>query len=471
MQKRHQTAILWIRQCLRLADNPALVKALELAETIIPVYIHAPREEGCWEIGAASKWWLHNSLQHLQDAYQKKSAHLILRQGNTHEILGQLIQETGATLVVYDKRLEPHAIQQACHIETTLKNQGVTPLGVFCNFLFSPDDIKNKQGQPFKVFTPFYKTTLLFKPKAFQTGKHPLKIPFPHRNTFYSLPLIALDLLPQYNWANRFSETGLPGEAGAWSSLMHFVQTSLGDYPEGRDRPDSECVSKLSPALHYGEISPRQIANALYDMPESEVYYRQLIWREFAHYILYHFPYTQSQPFQKPFETFAWQDNTIFLNRWQRGETGYPIVDAGMRELWTTGWMHNRVRMIVASFLTKDLLIHWQNGAQWFWDTLVDADLANNTMGWQWVAGCGVDAAPYFRIFNPVLQAEKFDPMGEYVRKWIPELGHLPNNIIHKPWNATLGMNYPPPIVDHAQAKLAAMNAYQSMRAVNKSNN
>lgn len=466
MTFKHDIAILWIRQCLRLDDNPALQLALSQAKTIVPVYIYAPHEEGPLGVGSASQWWLHHSLAALQKRYAEKNACLILRQGSSASIIEQLIQETGATAVYFDSRLEPPARQQEQNITQRLQQQGIDTQGVLCNFLLHPEAVWNQQRLPFKVFTPFYKHSKTLLLEIFKLIPEPHAIPFnPDNKPTLSLDLDDLQLLSAINWASRFNETGTPGEREAQNRLSQFTAHAVSQYETFRDRPDYDGVSKLSPALHFGEISPRQIANSIQGLPHAEVYYRQLFWREFAHYILYHFPFTQSDPFQKQFETFPWEDNAEFLRRWQQGETGYPIVDAGMRELWAIGWMHNRVRMIVASFLTKDLLIHWQAGAEWFWETLVDADLANNTMGWQWTAGCGVDAAPYFRVFNPTLQAERFDPEGAYVRKWIPELKLLPNKLIHQPWlTSDYQHQYPAPIVNHAEAKEKALQAYKSLK-------
>ena len=345
-------------------------------------------------------------------------------------------------------------------------------------------------GKPFQVFTPFWKTCLsLVESTTPLSTSTRFSAPDQWPN---SVPLVSLQLEPKIDWTGGIRSTWSPGEDGAQRELRRFLEKALPGYSEHRDRPDEIQTSRLSPYLHFGEISPRQVWHAVRkytsENPDrqrsAEAYLRQLGWREFAHHLLFHFPYTVDQPLRAEFADFPWRDNVTDLQAWQRGQTGYPLVDAGIHELWTTGWMHNRVRMVVASFLIKHLLLPWQAGDRWFWDTLVDADLANNTLGWQWVAGCGADAAPYFRIFNPVMQGEKFDPHGDYVRRWVPELKRLPAEWIHKPWEAPtnvlseagvkLGTIYPEPIVDHHNARiraLATLAKLKKVRVVNANRN
>jgi deoxyribodipyrimidine photo-lyase len=327
------------------------------------------------------------------------------------------------------------------------------------------------------VFTPFWRACRALPPPD-TPRPAPGKISKP-RTWPASIPLDDLELLPTIGWDAGLAAAWSPGEAGARQRLREFVAHGLTYYHEERNRPDHAGSSRLSPHLHFGEISPRQIRHAVARKRSTgaETFLTEIGWREFAQHVLYHFPHTADAPLRVPFRRFPWNSDRRALRAWQRGRTGYPIVDAGMRELWTTGWMHNRVRMIAGSFLTKDLLISWREGARWFWDTLVDADLASNTLGWQWVSGCGADAAPYFRIFNPVTQGEKFDPQGVYVRRWVPELARLPDRWIHRPWSAPvdvlgaagvrLGRDYPRPMVDHDQARRAALAALETIRDSN----
>lgn len=464
--------LLWLRHDLRLADNPALSHACATGGPVIPVYIWSPTEEGDWPPGAATRWWLHHSLASLSSSLADKGSRLIVRRGPALETLLTLARDTGATSVVWNRRYEPASIARDTRIKSALKSDGLVPESFSASLLFEPTDIRNKAGTPFKVFTPFWKHCLsLGTPTPPQPA--PARIPAPEHWPA-SLGFEALNLLPTIPWDTGFRAEWTPGEAGAEQVLDDFLPERMPVYNAERDRPDRPGTSRLSPHLHFGELSPRQIwdrANAR--GASASPYLRQLVWREFAHHLLYHFPDTPTAPLRTEFEHFPWEDDPAGLRAWQRGRTGYPIVDAGMRQLWHTGWMHNRVRMIVGSFLVKDLLISWRRGAEWFWDTLVDANLANNTLGWQWIGGCGADAAPYFRIFNPVLQGEKFDPEGAYVRRWCPELSRLPNNLIHQPWNASpselraaevrLGDTYPAPVVDHKEARDRAMTALARM--------
>lgn len=474
--KMRPTAVVWLRQDLRVEDQPALGHAAK-DFAVLPVFIWAPEEEHPWEPGAAVRWWLHHSLQALDGELRQLGLRLILRRGPTLDTLRQLLTETQARAVFWNRRYEPAVIERDKRIKSALRSWGVTAESFGGSLLFEPTHVATQQGKPFQVFTPFYKACLSRPAPA-----HPEPVPkqlTPPASWPDSVRLDDLHLLPRIDWAGGLRLTWQPGTAGARQRLERFLAAGVGAYLNERDRPDHEGTSRLSPHLHFGEISPRQIwwaVTAQIDQETSrekrrqaEGYLRQLIWREFAHHLLFHFPHTAEQPLRPEFAHFPWRTDGAHLKAWQRGRTGFPLVDAGMRELWTTGWMHNRVRMNVASFLVKHLRLSWLEGAKWFWDTLVDADLANNTLGWQWTAGCGADAAPYFRIFNPMLQSAKFDPAGAYVARWVPELARLPLPYRFAPWTAPqavleeaglrLGDNYPQPLVDHAAARAAALAA------------
>jgi len=475
-------SIVWFRQDLRLDDNPALHAAVQQGGPIIALFIWAPDEEGEWPPGEASKWWLHQSITQLTRHLERLGSRLIIRQGHCLSILEELVQETGATALFWNRRYEPAIIDRDAQIQTTLRRRLHQVDSFNASLLFEPWTIATKAGTPFQVFTPFWKACLA------QGDPHlplppPRFLPAPARWP-QSLPLCELKLEPKHDWAAGLRDAWQPGATGAATQMRQFLQTTLSGYAEHRDRPDRPVSSRLSPHLHFGEISPRRLWHQIHDHliqhpdhgvgQSANAYLRELGWREFAHHLLYHVPHTPNRPMRAEFDAFPWQDNPALLRAWQRGQTGYPMVDAGMRALWQTGWMHNRVRMVVASFLLKDLLVSWQQGAAWFWDTLVDADLANNTLGWQWSAGCGADAAPFFRVFNPVRQGQRFDPDGTYVRRWIPELVNLPATWIHCPWEAspatlaaagvTLGKTYPPPIVNHREARQRALAALATIR-------
>lgn len=474
--------LVWFRLDLRLADNPALQAALARGQPVIPVFIWSPEEEDPWPPGAASRWWLHHSLNALDRSLRKCGSRLILRRGSSPAVLRTLAKETGARAIFWNRRYEPALIARDGRLEESLRTEGFVVQSFNSALLFEPWTLKTNAGRPFQVFTPFWRACLAMPEPPAPTEvprnlKSPARWPASER-------LDTLALLPKFDWAAGLRAAWQPGEAGAQQQLRRFVRSALADYPARRDFPAQPGTSRLSPHLHFGEIGPRQIWHALRKAAASSVtkhlrrttpsYLRQLGWREFAHHLLFHFPHTTTQPLRSEFARLEWNRNPATLRAWQRGRTGYPLVDAGMRELWATGWMHNRVRMVVASLLVKDLLLPWQEGARWFWDTLVDADLANNTLGWQWSAGCGADAAPFFRIFNPVQQSEKFDATGDYIRRWVPELAGLPAKWLHKPWQAppeilrnagiVLGRTYPQPIVDHAEARNLALAAFGAIR-------
>ena len=466
------TALVLFRRDLRLTDNPALNAACAAHAQVLPVFIHASGEDGDWTAGASSRWWLHHSLVALDNRLRAQHAGLHLRQGNTLDVLRELIHSSGAAAVYWNRLYEPASIARDARIKSALHEQGIAVHSHNAALWCEPWQIATQQGDPYKVFTPYWRNlrpqlrTVEPLPEPALPGWHDLP---------GGLPLAALDLLPRIPWDNGLAETWQPGEAGAQELLEIFGDDTIGDYAQARDLPARHGTSRLSPHLHFGEISPRQIHSELErraramdakKRPDIEPYLRELGWREFAHHLLFHFPQTPTENFNSRFADFTWAPpDDALLVRWQQGRTGIPLVDAGMRELWHTGWMHNRVRMIVASFLTKNLRQHWQHGARWFWDTLVDANLANNTLGWQWVAGCGADAAPYFRVFNPVTQAKKFDPDGVYLRRWLPELADAPLDLLHEPWkdpSLPSHSGYPAPMVDLASSRLDALAAYQA---------
>jgi len=472
-------SIVWFRLDLRLDDNPALDAAVARGGAVIPVFIWSPDEEAPWEPGGASRVWLHDSLGALAQRLRAAGSRLILRQGDALETLRALAVATGAGAVYWNRRYEPAVVARDTGIKAALKEDGLAVESFNGNLLVDPPQFFNKQGTPFKVFTPFFKSASANVPVAEPvTAPRKLKRPRPWPD---SVDLASFGLEPKIDWAGGIRAAWTPGEDGAQERLAGFVRETMDRYKEERNHPGTEGTSRMSPHLHFGEVSPRRIVHAVHEATDGDLdkgaytFVSEVYWREFGYYLLYHFPETPQLPLRPEFQAFPWADDEAGLKRWQKGMTGYPIVDAGMRELWTTGWMHNRVRMVVASFLVKDLLIPWQAGAAWFWDTLVDADLASNTLGWQWTAGCGADAAPYFRVFNPVLQGEKFDPDGGYVREWVPEIAGLPDKFIHKPWEAgadvlasagvRLGETYPKRLVDHRAARDRALEAYEAVKA------
>jgi deoxyribodipyrimidine photo-lyase len=480
------TTLVWFRQDLRLADNPALTAALQSGGPIVPVFIFAPEQDAAWQPGGASRWWLHHSLSRLDEQLRSVGSRLILRSASDSltELL-RLRAECGANGIVWNRCYEPASIARDRHIKTELQAAGVETQSFNGSLLNEPWTVKTKTGGPFQVFTPFWRHCIdLADPEA----PHPVPAHIEAPAVWpITQDLRELSLLPRVNWTAGMQAAWTPGSAAAHASLRRFLADSMHDYQNIRDRPDLSGTSRLSPHLHFGEIGPREIwhetrrfslAEGRHSTWRHSQFLTELGWREFAYHLLYHFPQTPEQPLRRNYTAFPWKPNAAHLNAWQRGATGYPLVDAGMRQLWQTGWMHNRVRMIAASFLVKDLLQPWTAGAHWFWDTLVDADLASNTLGWQWVAGCGADAAPYFRIFNPTTQATRFDPQGAYVREWVPELAGLSDDWIHQPWSAPpqalsaagvrLGISYPHPVVDHAAARVAALAALATLKRVER---
>lgn len=470
-----KTVLLWLRRDLRLSDNPALRRAVDEAGSVIPVYIDTREEEGEWAPGAASRWWLHRSLAALAGSLGDKDSRLVIRRGKAKDVLGSLLEETGAEAVYWNRLYDPQLVERDKAVKSWLKKErGVEAASENAALLLEPWELETQAGDPYKVFTPFWRRALeKLPPPEPQRAPSTLRPPDGWPD---SLGLDALGLLPERDWAGKFPEHWTPGEEGARRRFNAFLDGGILDYDEKRDLPGVDGVSRLSPHLHFGEISPRYIWHRAMDRygrryDGVDTYLRELGWREFAHHVLFHFPHTPTEPLQEKFADFPWRDDTAsFVKAWRKGRTGFPIVDAGMRELWATGWMHNRVRMIVGSLLVKNVRAHWLTGARWFWDTLVDADLANNTMGWQWTGGCGADAAPYFRIFNPVSQSRKFDAEGKYIRRWVPELRELPDEYVHEPWKLPEdererlgfrpGETYPKPIVDLKRSREEALEAF-----------
>ena len=457
------TTIVWFRHDLRLDDNPALLAAARRG-AVVPLFVWAPDEEAPWEPGAASRWWLHHSLETLATALAKAGAPLVIRRGPSAAAVAAVAKEFAATHVVWNRRYEPAVVARDTVIKKALTDAGLEVESHAGGLLFEPLRVATKEGRPYQVFTPFWRA-LLAREEPPEPVAAPRKLSAAQPagraagKAAASIPIGDLGLLPAIDWAATMRKTWTPGEAGGRGRLERFLAGPVTSYHGERDRPDHDGTSSLSAHLHFGEISPRRVWHAARaaagGLPAArmtggaEAFLREIGWREFASHLLFHFPHTAEAPLRPDYARFPWANDPVGLRAWQRGSTGFPIVDAGMRQLWATGWMHNRVRMIVASFLVKDLRVSWLEGARWFWDTLVDADLAANTLGWQWAAGCGADAAPYFRIFNPTSQAEKFDPGGAYVGRWVD----------------TASRDYPPPIVDHAQARLKALAALKVVSA------
>ncbi len=476
--KDEAPVVVWFRRDLRLADNPALHAAVAGGRAIIPLYI-LDETEAVRFPGGAGLWWLDKSLKALSKAIEVAGSRLILRRGEAAKIVADLVTETGAGAVYWNRLYDPGQRDRDAELKAALKGGGLDVKSFNASLLLEPTQVQTKSGSPYHVFTPFWRTarqavggfSLHQAPKALNPPKR-----WPHGEALASWRLHPT----KPDWSAGFGDW-TPGEAGAHQRLHRFIEDALGDYPVQRNRPDSEGTSRLSPHLHWGEIGPRQVWRAIeagahrhrLDQ-QGEKYLAELGWREFNHHILFERPDVPDKNFKAAFDEFPWRTDKRAFTAWRKGLTGYPMVDAGMRELWVTGYMENRVRMIAASFLIKHLLIDWREGESWFWDTLLDADLANNVMNWQWVAGSGADASPFFRIFNPIAQGEKFDPDGAYVRRWIPALETLPTQYVHAPWTATeevlqkagikLGDDYPKPIVDHNEARQRALAALRSIR-------
>ena len=467
----------WFRQDLRLSDNPALTSAVNQGQ-VLPIYILDDNNANEFAMGAASRWWLHHSLDALDTSLEGR---LNLYQGDPITVLLDLIERLGVNQVVWNRCYEPRQMQRDKKIKSALTEKGIKVVSDNGSLLWEPWLIKKPDGTPYKVFTPFYRKGCLNA----EMPRQPLPRPDIHPVSCtdeQSLTLAHLNLLPNIPWDAGFKGLWQVGEDKAQSQFFQFLELGLGRYKEGRNFPARPFVTRLSPHLHFGEISPNQLwygAQKVADNEHVDHFCSELAWREFSYSQLFIHPDLPSKNLQPKFDAFPWVDagssiQNRSLKAWQQGNTGIPMVDAGMRELWQTGYMHNRVRMIVASFLVKNLRIHWHQGERWFWDTLLDADLANNSASWQWVAGCGADAAPYFRIFNPVVQGQKFDPDGDYVRQFVPEIALLPNKYLFNPWEApelvlkeagvVLGETYAHPIVDLKASREAALEAFKSLR-------
>jgi deoxyribodipyrimidine photo-lyase len=470
------TALVWFRDDLRLADNPALKAALDGGYAILPVYIHAPDEEGAWAPGAASNAWRQRSLAALDAALRQRGNRLRRFVGPTLPTLETLVDMTRADAVFWNRRYEPAIERRDADIKRSLRRLGLRVDSYNGALLFEPWELETRNGDPYRMFSPFWKTALA-------RWREPGRWEPPDRiedvkGAPAGVPTEALRLAPGGDWDAGFWQHWTPGEGGARKALDRFVDEALAGYPEFRDLPSVAGTSKLSPHLHFGEVSVHRVVASLRQSQDGssareaaiEQHLRQLGWREFSYHLLHHNPEMPERNLDPRFDDFDWaRPEPRQLRRWQQGRTGVPIVDAGMRELWRTGWMHNRVRMIVASYLTKHLRMHWRHGARWFWDSLVDADLANNTQGWQWTAGTGADAAPYFRVFNPVLQSRRFDPEGVYLAHWLPELAGLPARVRHAPWEASQLLrrhapDYPTrPVVDLDTGRAGALAAWKAL--------
>lgn len=474
--------IFWFRQDLRLRDLPGLSAALATGRPVLACYILDDESPGQWQLGGASRWWLHHSLLALSEEIAAAGGQLYLARGRPQLILAELARESGSDAIFCSRQYEPWARELEDQLHEVLQRKGVELKRYSGTLLWEPETVKNLAGEPYKVFTPFWKKCRGL-PIAQETAP---TVAFSRWHfKFDTAALLAeWQLLPTSpDWASHWRQLWQPGAVGAESKLDLFLRGAIAEYGEGRDYPARESTSGLSPHLHFGEISPARVFRAVQHAAlvnptleqESGKFLSELGWREFSYHLLFHFPSLPEQAFKPDFAAFPWAGGVSQLKAWQRGATGYPIVDAGMRELWHTGYMHNRVRMVAASFLCKHLLVDWRAGQRWFWDTLVDADLANNACGWQWVAGSGADASPYFRIFNPTTQAQKFDGEGDYIRRWLPELAALPDRYLHQPWVAPqevlnssgvrLGETYPYPVVDHRDAREAALAAYADIRS------
>jgi len=465
--------LFWFRDDLRLSDNPGLAAACESGAPLILLYVYDDSGDGPRLLGGAARWWLHHSLASLSADLAKLGQRLVLRRGPARRILPDIVRPTGVHRVVWNRRYGTTALDN--RIAAELEEAGCAASSTSANLLHEPGEVVSGKGEPFKVYSAFWRAARALDGIRSPVA-HPTALP-PPTERIDSESLDSLGLLPtRPDWSDGLQATWQPGEAGARARLDAFRSDRLEEYADRRDFPADAATSMLSPHLRFGEISPVQIWHAISDAgADAAKFTAELGWREFAYHVLAEARDLHRANLREEFDRFPWRaPEPAVLRAWQRGRTGYPIVDAGMRQLWQTGWMHNRVRMVVASFLTKHLLINWRHGETWFWDTLVDADPANNPFGWQWVAGSGFDAQPYFRIFNPVLQGEKFDPDGAYVRRFVPEIAALPDRFIHRPWEAmpielrsaglVLGRNYPRPIVDHAAARERALAAYRAMR-------
>ncbi|WP_334029739.1 cryptochrome/photolyase family protein [Alteromonas sp. P256] len=468
-------SIMWFRQDLRVNDNPALNAACDMGK-ILPIYIYDDTTPDGRVPGSASQWWLHHSLTSLND---RLNGHLKIFKGDPKVLIPKIMEALKAKAIFWNRCYEPWQINRDKEIKKQLIDSDFEAYSSNGSLLWEPMKVLKKDGTPYKVYTPYYRNGCLKIEEPRYPKAPPARITYAD-DEYKDDGLDALNLLPEVKWDSTISKMWKPGEEGAADNLSEFIQHAARQYKDGRDIPSMRGTSRLSPHLHFGEVSPNQVWYAIKDKfgatedKSIDTYLSELGWREFSYYLLFHFPTLPNKNFNDKFDKFPWRKDARALKAWQTGNTGIPIVDAGMRELWQTGYMHNRVRMIVGSFLVKNLLLSWHEGERWFWDTLLDADLASNSAGWQWVAGSGADASPYFRIFNPILQGEKFDKKGKYVRKYCPELKDLPDKYIHKPWetpgviakdaNLELGKSYPEPIVDLKASRQRALDAFQEIK-------
>ncbi|MCB9229620.1 MAG: deoxyribodipyrimidine photo-lyase [Deltaproteobacteria bacterium] len=479
---KKRTAILWIRNDFRIKDNFALSQA-EQYDEVLPVFIWNDKDKNPWKRGAASKWWLHHTILQFRESLKSYGSQLILLRGSPEEEILRVARLVQASDVLCNHTHHPHDLIADQTLQGLLEKEGICFQSFHGSLLCPVDELCKKDGEPYLVYTPFWKNFLkTYEIKILVRPKTVPPVPQKAKNSGCSVE--DLNLLPRQKWHEAFHLHWSVGEAASEKKLKDFIAKGLMSYDKLRDFPATDGTSTLSPHLHFGEIHPQRVLyeivkkfGKLSDIKNENVmqFCREILWREFSYHLLHHFPDTPDEPLRERFRNFPWKNNKKGLHAWCRGQTGYPVVDAGMRQLWSVGWMHNRVRMISASFLVKHLGIPWQEGAKWFWDTLVDADLANNTQGWQWTAGCGADAAPFFRIFNPITQGEKFDPDGSYIARWCPELGRLAPKWICRPWEAPvhilneagvrLGDNYPLPIVDHKEAREQALWNYESLKS------
>ncbi len=464
----------WFRQDLRLFYNPSLEALSKKVDQIVPIYIHDPKQR----IGSVSRWWLEKSLKNLSNNIEKKNGKLKVFIGNPSHIIQSLIIDKNIECFYWNRLYDPYSIIRDKNIKSLLKQQDIDCVTFNGYLLNEPWEIKNKSGSFFKVFTPYWRHCNEIT-KTRKPNKKLQNIKFHDFNLKKSKNIRDLELTnKKLKWTDKIDRHWSPGENNAQLQLQEFINNKAGNYSIGRDRPDQNLTSKLSPYLHFGEISPIEIYNQVYESKKinsqnKDKFLAELGWRDFSYNLLYYYPDMTKNPIQNKFDKFPWLKDNKNLKKWQKGFTGIPIVDAGMRQLYETGWMHNRVRMIVGSFLTKNLLLHWKYGEEWFFDTLVDADIGSNSAGWQWISGCGADASPYFRIFNPILQGQKFDPKGEYVKKYIPELKNVTNKFIHNPWEMSeenqiscgfrIGKDYPNPIVDLKETRNRALSAFKTI--------
>ncbi len=464
----------WFRQDLRLENNPSLIYLSNKVEHIIPIFIFDPKTRN----GSASNWWLEKSLISLSKSISLQKGKLNIFKGNPEEVFSIITKNKNIKHISWNRLYDPYSIDRDKKIKKLLFSKNVNCMTHNGYLLNEPWNIKNKGGTFFKVFTPYWHhCNEIMKDKKFIKSNS--KYDFSENEFSKEKNISQLNLTnKKMKWLKKFENNWLPGENNAQLKLKEYILNKVNDYSIGRDRPDKDLTSKLSPYLHFGEISPTQI---YYDILKLKIinkesqkkFLSELGWRDFSYNLLYHYPGMIKNPIQEKFNKFPWLNDSRNFKIWQKGMTGIPIVDAGMRQLYKSGWMHNRVRMIVGSFLTKNLLLHWKKGEEWFFDTLVDADIGSNTAGWQWISGCGADASPFFRIFNPILQGQKFDPEGEYVKTYVPELINVSNKYIHNPWEmsyedqknfgCTIGKDYPLPIVNLKETRDRALLAFKSL--------